>query len=93
MSMDAAPQSHTAADEAPQESRPPRIPIERHVVRSVLALEQIKANADQTLLVMSHFNFDAPDIPAYIGAMRQGLDELTSAYMTYLELIHCEGQA
>jgi len=93
MSMDTASPAPTAASETAQESRAPRIPIERHVVACVQALERIRANADQTLFVMRNGRFDDPTMWAYITAIMHGSDELHMAYAAYQEVTNCEGQA
>lgn len=87
---------HPASSEpdAPQhEGKPPRIPIERHVVASVQALERLKANAEQVLFLMRFSNFDDPAIVPHIQTIRQGAEDLAWSYTAYLEIIECEGQA
>lgn len=80
--------------QAPQhDGKPPRIPIERHVVASVQALERIKSNAEQALVVMRYCNFDDPSISQHIKEVHYNTEELCRAYSTYLEVIECEGQA
>lgn len=89
--------SHHTEDDEPQAERrsngAPRLPVERHVVASVLALEQIKSHAEQGLTAMRYFDFDTPSIPNHIHAIRASFDELVTAYNAYLDLISCEGQA
>lgn len=87
---------HTASSEpeAPQHvGKPPRLPIERHVVVSVQALERIKSNVEMALTVMRYCNFDDPSISQHLQAIHYNTEELCRAYSTYLEVIECEGQA
>lgn len=80
--------------QAPQHvGKPPRVPIERHVVASVQALERLKANAEQVLFLMRFSNFDDPSISQHIQAIQYNTEELSRSYAAYLEVIECEGQA
>jgi len=91
MSMDA--QLNHAASEAAQESKPPRVPIERHVVACVQELERIRANVDQALFVMRHGQFDDPALWLHTGNIALHADELMRSYNAYHEVRNCEGQA
>lgn len=91
MSMDA--QLNHAASEAAQESKPPRVPIERHVVACVLELERIRADVDLTLYIMRHGQFDDPDLWRTIGNIALHADELMRSHNAYHEVRNCEGQA
>lgn len=93
MSMDTASPTPAAASEAAQESKPPRVPIERHVVTCVQELERIRANVDQTLYVMRHGQFDNPELWLTIGNISLHADQLLRSYEAYHEIRNCEGQA